>query len=116
MLPLQRPLVEHIATPRSRQTARGSGVPAGTLVQRPRAVGSPQVTQVPTQVLLQQKPSTQKPDAQSFAVVHAWPLGRLPQLPLVQMLGATQSALLVQVARHALVPHWKGAHGMGIAS
>jgi hypothetical protein len=53
----------------------------------------------PVQAVRQQVPCSQKPLEHSVAPVQAVPLGFLPQLPPVQTLGATQSALVVQVTR-----------------
>ena len=60
----------------------------------------------PVQAVRQQVPCSQKPLEHSVAPVQAVPLGFLPQLPPVQTLGATQSALVVQVTRQLPpVPH-----------
>ncbi len=58
-------------------------------------------TQVPVQAALQQTPWAQKLELHSAAIVQAAPLGSLPQLPLMQVFGAAQSALAVQVVRQA---------------
>ena len=58
----------------------------------------------------QQTPCAQNPDTHDAAVVQAAPGGSLPQLPLAQTLGATQSALVVHVALHAAVPQANGVH------
>jgi hypothetical protein len=69
--------------------ARGSGAPAGTAAQVPRLFGNAQKLHLPVQALSQQTPSAQeRPDTHSAVVVQVWPLPRLPQLPLVQVLGA----------------------------
>jgi hypothetical protein len=66
----------------------------------------PHDRQLPVQAVRQQVPCSQKPLEHSAAAVHVAPLGRLPQLPPVQTLGATQSASAVHVARHVpLAPH-----------
>jgi len=65
---------------------------------------------------LQQYPWAQKPESHSVGIVQAVPIGFNVQLPALQMLGATQSASAVQVARHAVpaashlyFPHEPGA-------
>jgi hypothetical protein len=67
---------------------------------RPAVPVIPHERQLPVQAVRQQVPCSQKLLEHSPAVVHAAPLGRLPQLPPVQTLGATQSASAVQVTRH----------------
>ena len=51
---------------------------------------------------MQQYPWAQKPESHSFCIVQTAPVGFNVQLPALQMLGATQSASAVQVARHAV--------------
>jgi hypothetical protein len=97
-LPLQLPLVPHIAGPLSAQVARGSGTPAGVFVQRPREPGKPQKTQVPVQALSQQNPSTQKFERHSAALRQVCPFCFLPQEPFWQTLPPVQSVLTVQLA------------------
>ena len=65
---------------------------------------------------MQQYPWAQKPESHSVGIVQAVPIGFNVQLPALQMLGATQSASAVQVARHAVpaashlyFPHEPGA-------
>jgi hypothetical protein len=84
--------------------------PAGTGEQVPADPVSAQDMQVPVQAVSQQTPCAQKPETHDAAVVQAAPGGSLPQLPLLQTLGATQSALVVQVALQELVPHANGSH------
>jgi hypothetical protein len=62
---------------------------------------SAQETQLPVQAALQQTPWAQKLELHSAAMVQAAPFGSLPQLPLMQVFGAAQSAFAVQVVRHA---------------
>ena len=66
-------------------------------MQAPSLPGSAHDRHVPVQVVLQQTPCWQMPELQSSLVVHTRPSARLPQLPLLQMLGGVQSALVVQV-------------------
>ena len=84
--------------------------PAGTGEQVPVVPASAQDMQVPVQAALQQTPCAQKLDTQDAAEVQGAPGGSLPQLPPVQTLGDTQSALVVQVALHAAVPQTNGSH------
>ena len=80
--------------------------PAGTSVQAPSAAARPQDRHAPVQAVRQQVPCSQKPLAHSAAVVHDAPLVRLPQLPALQTLGATQSSSAPHVIRQApVVPH-----------
>jgi hypothetical protein len=66
--------------------------------------------QVPLQAAAQHAPSSQKPELHSAAAVQAPPSGFLPQLELMQVLGATQSASVAQtVWQTAFAPHTKGA-------
>src|SRR5438045_3811514 len=66
--------------------------------------------QVPMQALSQQTPCAQKPDWQTEPEPQGAPGGSLPQLPPVQELGETQSALVEQVVLQAPVPHSNGSH------
>ena len=56
--------------------------------------------QGPVHSELQQTFCWHMPELQSPSVSHEPPSGRLPQLPLVQVLGGRQSASLVQVVGH----------------
>ena len=64
---------------------------------------------MPVQADAQQTPCSQKPELHSAAPPQAALIGFRPQLPLLQLLGDAQSALVVQVVRHAADPHAKGA-------
>ena len=97
--PSQAPSVPQVEAPLSAHWPRGSS-PAGTSVQVPAVAVIPQERQLPVQAVRQQVPCSQKPLEHSVAPVQAVPLGFLPQLPPLQTLGATQSALVAQVARH----------------
>lgn len=61
------------------------------------------------QAVSQQTPSVQMPDAHWFAPVHAEPLALRPQEPVAttQVVGATQSASVLQMVRQALLTHRK---------
>ena len=74
--------------------------PAGTAVQLPRAVDSAQDRQVPVQSDEQQTPWEQNVELHSVPLPQLPPSGFFPQLPPMQVLGAMQSASVVQVVRH----------------
>jgi hypothetical protein len=60
---------------------------------------------------LQQTPCTQKFETHSAFIEQVVPGGFLPQLPLMQLFGDTQSEFVVQVDPQALVdPHLNGSH------
>jgi hypothetical protein len=83
----------------------------GTLVQVPGLPATAQERQVPVQAAPQQIPCSQKPELHSTALPQVAPTGFLPQLPLRQLLGATQSLSLAQIVRQLpVVPHMNGAH------
>lgn len=120
--PLQRPLVPHDPAPLSTQirsasvtprATRGSGVLAGTFVQRPRALGNAQNWHLPVQAVLQQTPSAQKPLRHSAPFEHVWPGPFFPQLPPWHVLGATHSELLPQDPRQAASAQVYGAQLIG---
>ncbi len=90
--------------------ATAGAAPAGTGEQVPALPESAHDRQVPVQALSQQTPCAQKPDTHDEALVQGAPGGSLPQLPLLHTLGATQSALVVQVILQAAVPHPNGSH------
>jgi hypothetical protein len=94
--PSQAPSVPQVEAPLSAHWPRGSA-PAGTSVHVPAVPVMPHDRQAPEQAVRQQVPCSQKPLEHSACAVQAAPLGRLPQLPPVQTLGATQSASAVQV-------------------
>ncbi len=99
--PSQAPSVLHVDAPLSAHWPSGSS-PAGTVLQVPAVPGRAQDRQVPSQVVPQQVPCSQKPELHSPAAVHAEPSGFLPQLPFTQVLGAAQSASVAHVVRQAL--------------
>src|SRR5262252_1750756 len=73
--------------------------------------GSAQERHVPVQAVPQQIPSSQKPELHSAALPQVAPIGFLPQLPALQLVGATQSASPAQMTMHlALLPQVNGAH------
>ena len=90
-----------LAAPVSGHWSRGS-CRSGTLVQAPSLPGNAHDRQVPVQVVLQQTPCWQMPELQSSLIAHVPPRELLPQLPLLQMLGGVQSALIVHVLAHVI--------------
>jgi len=103
--PSHVPSAPQVEAPLSAHCPSGSS-PAGTSKQVPALPVIAHDRQVPVQAVRQQTPCSQKPLEHSFAAVHDAPLARLPQLPPLQTLGATQSASVAQVARHVPpVPH-----------
>ena len=80
-------------------------------MQVPALPGSAHDRQVPVQVVPQQIPCSQNPELHSAALPQVAPGGFLPQLPLMQLLGATQSPSFAQMTMHLLsLPHMNGAH------
>jgi hypothetical protein len=111
-VPSQRPSVPHEGAPWSLQTLRLSAEPAAIGVHVPRDDVSPQLRQLPPQASLQQKPSTQKFDAQSDVCVQAPPICFLPQLWFTHAMPAAQSLSLLHTVLHAPCPHVNGAQSM----
>jgi hypothetical protein len=107
--PSQVPSVPQVSGGWDAQLPRGSSAPAATCVQTPGAEGSAQLRQPPVQASAQQTPSMQKFDWQSPALPHGWPLGFLPQLPLLHTVPATQSSLLMQRLMQALSAQRNGS-------
>jgi hypothetical protein len=101
--PSQKPSLPQVEAPASVHWLRGSA-PAGTLLQAPSEPATAHDLQVPVQAVAQQIPSSQKPERHSEAAPQAVLVGFLPQAPLTQTLGATQSASPVQPILQALVP------------
>lgn len=103
-LPLQKPSVPHPAPPWSTQCSSGSA-PAGTLVHVPSEPGTAHDWQVPAHSVPQQTPCAQIPELHCIPVLHVAPGGSRPQLPLTQVFGDAQSAVVVHVVRQAPLPH-----------
>jgi hypothetical protein len=99
--PSQRPSVPHVEAAWATQVRRGSAAPAGASEQAPIADASAHVRHAPAHAFSQHTPSTQKPLAQSPPAAQARPLPFLPQLPLWQTLGATQSSSFAQRLMHS---------------
>ena len=77
----------------------------------PTLLGTLHDRQVPVQAPPQQTPCSQKFELHSAAPPQGAPIGFLPQLPLMQLLGARQSASLAQIVRQRLsFPQLKGVH------
>ena len=101
--------------PRSEHWFSGSA-PLGTLVQVPTVPASAQDWQVAPQAVMQQTPWAQTPDTHSPPPPQATPVAFLAQLPPMQVNGATQSALTVQVFLHAAEPQAYGSHMDDVAA
>jgi hypothetical protein len=81
------------------------------LVQVPPLPESAHDLHVPAQAVAQQTPVAQMAELHSLSLPQAAPSGFLPQLPLRQLFGATQSLLVMHVVAHCpFMPHKKGAH------
>jgi hypothetical protein len=72
------------------------------LVQVPTLPGTAHDLQVPVQAAPQQTPCSQKVELHSGAPPQGAPIGFLPQLPLMQVFGAMQSASVMQIVRQRL--------------
>jgi len=84
-------------------------------VQVPRLPASAHERHVPVQLELQQTPCWHCPEAHSTPVVHTVPGVFFAHWPVMQTLGATQSASAEQDARHMpFVPHWNGSQGTAV--
>src|SRR6266478_6407432 len=81
---------------------------AGKGVQVPLVPASVQLWQAPPQALLQQTPSTQKPEAQSAAFMQRPPSCLGPQLWFTQAIPAVQSASVMHDGLQAPFAHLKG--------
>ena len=67
--------------------------------------------------LPQQTPCSQNVELHSAGAAQVAPIGFLPQLPVMQVLGALQSPLTVQVARQVpVVPQTYGSQVFGVAA
>ena len=87
----------------SRQVAVGSAPSAATGLHVPGLVPA-QDMQVPVQLLAQQTPCWHMLEAHSDAVLQPVPLGFSEQVPLLHLVGETQSASAVQVVLHIRPP------------
>jgi hypothetical protein len=100
--PRQAPVVPQLGCAVTWHCSCGSGERSGTGVQSPSEEGSAQDLQAAVQAELQHTPCAQPPDSHSPPALHSAPLGFFPQEPFTQKLPATQSASLVQPAKHTL--------------
>ena len=95
---------------------RGSW-PAGTDEQVPGVAARAHDRQVPVHALPQQTPCSQNVELHSAAAAQVAPIGFLPQLPVMQVLGALQSPLPPQVMRQVPpVPQTYGSQVFGVAA
>jgi hypothetical protein len=113
-LPLHMPSLLQLAVPRSAQLFSGSW-PFGTLVHAPTVPASAHDWQ-PPQAELQQTPWAQKPERHSPPAPQATPTAFFAQLPPMQVKGARQSELTVQVVRQAVAPQLYGSHIFVVAA
>jgi hypothetical protein len=90
-------LVLQLAAPESRQLARGSALPAETIVHFPSEPVRAQLRQPPAHEFSQQTPSTHWSDLHSLPFPHGCPFCFGPQLPLTQAIPTSQSPSLWQV-------------------
>jgi hypothetical protein len=108
-MPSQYPSLPQVMAPASAHCMSGS-IPAGTLVHVPPLPGSAHDLQVPAQVVAQQTPVAQMLELHSASAPQVAPSGFLPQLPLTQVAGGTQSVSFMHVVAHwPFVPHMNGA-------
>ena len=89
-----------LAAPWSLQPPTGSGVPVGTLVQRPSDPASAHERHEPVQAVAQQIPWAQVADAHSALMEQAAPLGLRPHELAVQAFPVEHSAPVAQEAKH----------------
>jgi hypothetical protein len=106
--PSHLPFVMQLAVPASWQVARGSALPAVTIVHFPSEPASAQLRQPPAHALSQQTPSTHCPDLHSLPLPQGCPFCFGPQLPLTQLIPTSQSASLWQVPVQAPVTQRNG--------
>jgi hypothetical protein len=104
-MPLHCPSSPHVLA--SAHWPSGS-IPSGMLRQVPSLPDTAQDLQVPSQAVMQHLPCAQFVELHSASAPQLAPSGFLPQLPLAQVFGETQSASVVQVVRHVLPSgaHW----------
>jgi len=92
-------------------------IPSGTFLHVPSLPPTAHDLHVPVQVVMQQRPCAQIFELHSSSPPQEAPIGFGPQLPLMQLLGETQSASVLQLVRQVLpsIAHWYGVHGCVIA-
>jgi len=102
-VPSHRPFVPQVEVADVAHCAAALGAsPAGTALHVPALPVTAQDMQVPVQVVAQQTPCWQRFDEHSEAAAHVVPFGFSEQLPLLQAVGDTQSALVAQVVLQVL--------------
>jgi len=115
-LPSQLPSVPQVDAPLSVHWFSGSA-PTATNEQVPAVPDSAHDRQVPVQLELQQTPCWQRPDAHSVPPAQVVPSGFFVHWPALQMLGAMQSALVVQVVKQVLLElQLYAPHEIGVAA
>jgi hypothetical protein len=103
------PSVPQVEAPWSAHWLNGSA-PGATEAQVPTVPVSAHDRQMPAHAVAQQTPCSQKSELHSAAAVQLAPTGFLPQLPLRQVFGVVQSAVVPHIMRQAAPgPHWYGA-------
>jgi hypothetical protein len=106
--PSQKPVFPQVVAPSAAHWPFGSMPSAGTGLHMPGVPASAHDRQPPLHAVVQQTPCAQKPLWQSPGSAQGAAGGRNPHEPLLQTLGAAQSASAVQVALQARVPHLNG--------
>src|SRR4029079_1023190 len=109
--PLHCPSRPQVIAPSSAHWPSGS-MPSGTFRQVPSLPATAHDLHVPVQVAEHQRPCAQSAELHSPSPPQAAPSGFLPQLLLTQVLGATQSASVMQLIRQVFpsAAHWYGMH------
>jgi hypothetical protein len=110
-MPLHCPSSPQVLAPSSAHWPSGS-IPSGTFLHVPSLPETAHDLHVPVHVVMQHLPCAQNVELHSASAPQLAPRGFLPQLPLTQVLGETQSASVVHVVRQDLPSpaHWYGAH------
>lgn len=105
-------MVPQPVAPWSEHAPAGAACPAGSGVQAPALPGRAQEAQLPGQAVAQQIPCAQTPVLHWASLEQLAPMGIFPQLPFMQVLGARQSASVLQVVLHwPDDPQTNGAQG-----
>jgi hypothetical protein len=107
------PFFPHPAIPSSLHVARGSALPAETIVHLPSEPTRAQLRQPPVQALSQQTLSTHWPDLHSLACAHGCPFCFGPQLWFTHPIPGAQSLSLAQTVVQAAAV---GSHTNGVQS
>jgi hypothetical protein len=99
--PSHAPSRPQVEAPASLHCPPGS-CPSGTFLQVPSLPLIAHDLQVPVHAVMQQRPCAQIFELHSASAPQIAPIGFGPQLPLWQLLGATQSASVMHVVRQVL--------------